>query len=368
MQSNTEDYFETDVFVQGEDGIHTYRIPALVCSQKGTLLAMAEGRTTRHDVSQNVIVLKRSIDGGKTWLPNQIILDAHPDSYNNPTLLTPHSTFRIFLFIQRYPYPCVEFTVEPGLTGPKAVQNMVCWSDDDGVTWCEPVNITAQTKRPTWATSNAFGPGIAIQLQYGSYKGRIIVPVNQGPKFKWDVYAIFSDDEGKTWQMGEVAPRKHRRFHGNEVQMVELSDGSVMLNCRSFGSVGLSRPACRLTAISSDGGQTWSPLIRDNTLIEPHCQGSLIRYSFPVGSKPGIILFSNPAHKFMRIKGTIKMSYDDGKTWSREKIIQPKNFAYSCLTVLQNGKIGIIYETGIKDSYEKFRFVGFSLEWLESSK
>jgi sialidase-1 len=366
MEFQSHDFFETPVFNQGEAGIHTYRIPALVCSQKGTLLAMAEGRTTRHDVSQNVIALKRSLDGGRTWLPVQIILDAHPDSYNNPTLVCLHTSTRILLFVQRYPFPCVEFTVEPGLTGPKAVQNIMCWSDDDGVTWSEPVNITAQTKRPTWATSNAFGPGIAIQLQKGLYKGRIIVPVNQGPKFKWDVYAIYSDDEGKTWQMGEVAPRKHKRFYGNEVQMVELPDGAVMLNSRSFGFVGLTHPSCRLVAISKDGCQTWSELTRDKRLIEPHCQGSILRYSFPEGEKPGILLFSNPAHKVKRIRGTIKISYDDGKTWSQEKTIQPRKFAYSCLTVLSDGKIGIIYETGNKDAYEKIQFACFPLTWLET--
>lgn len=351
--------FQCDVFVQGDHGIHTYRIPSLITTHQGTLLAFAEARTSRADVSGNEIAMRRSVDGGQTWDSVQIILSHKPDSYNNPCAVVLNTSNRILLFIQRYPYPTKERTVKPGLDGPEVVKNVYVYSDDDGLTWSDPIDITAQTKRPTRATSNAFGPGIGVQLTRGPHKGRIIVPMNQGPMGFWDVYMGYSDDNGHTWHMGETAPGS-KATRGNEVQVVERADGSVLLNCRSFGWTGWFRKRCRLQAESTDGGQTWSPLRYHRTLVESSCMGSILRYSFPENGQENWILFSNPASAIRRMNGTLRLSFDEGKTWPRAHVIESGLFAYSCLAKLPSGEIACLYETGEKDGYERIRFLRVS--------
>lgn len=173
------------VFNRGQEGFPTYRIPALLCTNKGTLLAICEGRRSIGDTSAHKLVLKRSHDEGVTWSPLDVIAASGNDSRNNPCLVQDQASRRILLHYQRYPYPLSERSVKPGLDGEEVVHSFQIVSDDDGKSWSQPEDITRHVKRPTKAMSMASGPGIGIQLTRGAHCGRILIPFNQGPYGKW---------------------------------------------------------------------------------------------------------------------------------------------------------------------------------------
>lgn len=321
------------VFANGREGYPVYRIPSVVTGHEGTVLAIAEGRSGRHDVGANDLVLKRSADKGQTWSKLQVIQDDGKNSLNGPcAVLT--DTGRVLLIYHHYTAGTHERNAQPGHAGNRAVRNFITYSDDDGRSWSSPRDITRQTKKPTGWTSILTGPGVAIQLRREPYAGRIVVPCAHGPVGKYRSYVCFSDDNGDSWQLGGEVPDA-----GNECQVVELADGRLMLNMRSYRGKG-----CRALSFSDDGGTTWSPAVDASELIEPVCQGCTLRYSDPLDGQPSRILFSNPASKTKRICGTIRLSRNDGRTWPVSKVLYHGGFGYSCLTVLGDGRIGCLYE------------------------
>jgi sialidase-1 len=343
-------------FVGGSGGYPVYRIPSLVVTPRGTLLAFAEGRAARKDQSENDIVLRRSTDGGHTWGDLQVVAEDGHNSLNNPTaVVLPDGEGRVLLMYQRYPAASGEFQVGEGVAGDGTCLCFITSSDDDGRTWAKPVDVTAQVKRPTGATSIASGPGIGIQLRHGKHAGRVIIPFNQGPLRDCQVYAAFSDDAGRSWKYGAVAPTG-ADGRGNEVQMVELSDGRVMLNSR-----GSSGKLFRKVAVSGDGGETWSELRDDPALPESRCEASAIRYEEPAGGRKGILLFSNPAVTKGRTHGTVRLSEDDGATWAASRELVVGDFAYSCLAVLPDRSVVCLYET---DGYRRIALVRFTINWV----
>lgn len=183
------------------------------------------------------------------------------------------------------------------------------------------------------------------------------MPFNQGPFGKWKVYAAYSDDRGETWHYGETAD-EGAAGHANEVQMAELSDGSVMLNARNQGG-GLKQ---RKISISRDGGETWSTTQHDATLIEPVCQASLLRHPNTGDAARDVLIFSNPGTQTGRSNGVIRLSRDDGKTWPASRVLHPGGFAYSCLTSLPDGSVGCLFE---RDGYKTITFARFSVDWVE---
>ncbi len=235
-------------------------------------------------------------------------------------------------------------------------------SSDDGRTWAKPVEITASVKKPEWSWY-ATGPGVGIQLQRGKHKGRLVIPcdhrVGQGRdklNSQGHSHVFYSDDHGKTWRLGGVTASGM-----NECQVVELADGTLMLNMRSYR--GKKR---RGISLSQDGGLTWSEPEDDSTLIESVCQASFLRYSIasPNGSSDGSrnrVLFSNPASGSKRDHLTLRLSHDEGKTWPKSKLVYAGSAAYSCLTVLPDGTIGLLFE---RDNYSKITFVTYSLKQL----
>lgn len=335
-----------DVFVAGSEPYPAIRIPSLVTTNEGTLLAFAEGRQAG-DHSDNDMILKRSTDNGQTWSELQVLNKLDGSSLNNPQAVVLESD-RVLLMYQQNTLG--ERAAKPGF-GPDAYTNWIQFSDDDGVTWSEPRYITKGTKRENKVTSVASGPGVGIVLQRSEkYRGRIIMPMNQGPWGDWSVYAVFSDDSGETWSMGQTAANGDGPGMANEVQMVERCDGSILLNARIQ-----SGNRCRKTAISNDGGESWSVCKEVPELFDPVCQASLLRYSWPEedGSKFGTILFSNPSFGDGRKGGGIRFSRDDGESWSEPQSIYPGGFAYSCLTRMSDGRIGILFE---KDGYKTITF------------
>lgn len=346
----------TDVFVSKTDGFANYRIPSIIRAKNSDLLAIAEARAGYSDQAANKLVLKRSSDGGSTWGPLQIVADDGDNSLNNPTAVVLRESGRILLMYQRYPQGVGEFKVIEGLTGDKICRSFLIRSDDHGSTWSKPQDVTASVKRPTVVTSMASGPGIGIELARGPHAGRILIPFNQGPKGEWKVYAAYSDDGGATWKYGQTAPAKPTD-KGNEVQMVELGDGSVMLNARKHG--GTVR--CRTTAISHDGGESWSELADDSALVDPRCQGSIIRHPGKGDLANDVLIFSNAASAAKRTDGTVRLSRDDGKTWIASRKLIDGDFAYSCLVSLDAQSVGCLFE---HDKYRKISFCRFTIDWL----
>ena len=344
-----------NVFTNGEDGYPAYRIPSLVVTKAGKLLAFAEARASLRDHAENDLVLKRSSDGGRTWGALQLVAEDGTNALGNPTAVVLRETGRVLLMYQRYAQGFDEHKAEPGLDGPHICRTWLQHSDDEGATWSKPREVTASVKRPTIVTSTATGPGIGLQLARGPQAGRVLMPFNQGPYGQWKVYAVFSDDQGATWRYGETAPEPAKGF-ANEVQFVELNDGSVMLNARTQG--GAKR---RNVSISQDGGGIWSPLRDDPALIESQCQASILRH--PGGGDPArdVFLFSNPATQTGRTNGVIRLSRDEGKTWPVSRVLYAGGFAYSCLAPLPDGSVGCLFE---RDGYKTICFARFTLDWL----
>lgn len=339
--------FEEQVlFRSGSDGYHTFRIPSVIVTSKGTVLAFAEGRkNSAADHGDIDLVLRRSLDGGKSWQPLQVVWDDGPNTCGNPCPVVDRTTGVVWLLMTHNFGEDTEARIEAGTArGSRTV--WVTSSSDDGKTWSRPREITAQVKKPDW-TWYATGPGIGIQTR----AGRLVIPCDHKaqPGRRFFSHLIYSDDHGATWRLGGIVGPQC-----NECQIVELSDGKLMLNIRSYRGTGR-----RLVALSSDGGQTFSEPFEDPVLIEPVCQASVIRYE-PL---PRAILFSNPAST-KREKLTVRLSTDDGQTWSHSRLLHEGPSAYSCLAVLPDGTIACLYEKGQKSAYEAISWARFPLDWL----
>ncbi|MGH9630615.1 MAG: sialidase family protein [Bryobacteraceae bacterium] len=336
-----------DVFTSGQDGYHTYRIPAIVQTRKGTLLAFCEGRKSGQGDAGNIdLLLKRSTDRGRTWSQIILIADFGSDTVGNPAPVVDRRTGTIWLLHTSNPGDVPEKQIEAGLTGPTRTV-WVTHSKDDGLTWAKSVDITASVKKPEW-TWYATGPVNGIQLR----SGRMVIPSdhNRGDATERYSHVIYSDDSGKTWKLGGSAGP-----HCNESTIVELRDGSLMLNMRSYH--GKNR---RAVSISKDGGLTFSEPVLDDALIEPVCQASLLR----VGEgKSSVLLFANPAGT-KRVNMTVRLSRDDGKTWIHSKSLHPGPSAYSNLIAITPKLIGLLYEKGESSPYERITFDRFGLDWL----
>lgn len=353
-----------DVFVPTTDGFKSTRIPSVVVSRKGTILAFAEGRAAFADQAKNKIILKRSMDDGRTWSKVAVIAEVGDKALNNPCAVVERESGLVLLMYQSYPAGVGERSskIQPGYDGEMVVRNWIITSDDDGVSWSKPRDLTKETKREQVVTTVAGGPGIGIQLRHGKHAGRILFPFNEGPFGVWNIYAVYSDDKGKTWRMGKVAPgalidagKDKKTSTVNEAQLVELKDGSVRFNVRRWAG-----KAVRKTCLSDDGGVTWSEVEDMPDLADPGCMASVIRYTDPADGGRSRLLYSGP-QSTKRENGTVLLSYDEGKTWPVKRVLCEGAFAYSCLTALSAGSIGCLYEA---DGMSKIVFARFTLDWL----
>ncbi|MBV9867599.1 MAG: exo-alpha-sialidase [Abitibacteriaceae bacterium] len=341
------------VFTPGDAGYPAVRIPSIVVTKAGTLLAFAEGRRNLSDQAENKIIQKLSTDGGKTWSKLQTIAADGRRPLNNPCTVVDQKTGQVLLMFQSYPEHLKEkdSRIQTGYAGDDAgddiVKSYLIRSNDDGATWSQIEDVTRQVKHPTGATTIASGPGIGIQLQKGPHAGRLLMPFNEGPYGQWNIYTAYSDDDGATWQYGDNVPGGMGLV--NECQVVELSDGRARINSRRGGGHDL-----RKTSVSQDGGQTWSPVEDVADLVDPTCMASIIRFNAPAGTQ---LLFAGPLGPG-RTNGTIHVSSDDGQTWPVQKTLFPGPYAYSILVALPDDTVGDLYEA----AEHKIVFARFPLE------
>ena len=350
------------VFVSGTEGYKTFRIPAIIALPNGKLLAFAEGRVNGSgDFGDIDIVMKESKDKGKSWGKLHVVVNADSLQAGNcaPVVDTNDPAYpqgRIFLFYNtgnNY-----EGEVRKG-NGLREVWYKT--SADGGVTWSDAVNITTWVHKPKQPKINpaynfvedwrsyANGPGHAMQFQHGKYKGRIFIPANHShgnpqTHFKdYVAHGFFTDDHGRTFHLSENITMPG----SNESTAAELSGGKLMMNSRNqSGDV-----KARIVSVSSDGGLTWDTTYFDKTLIDPVNEGSLLT----VGSTKGknIIAFCNAADTKHRDHLTLRISYDDGKTWTKAYVIDKSAdgsegdyTGYSDIVKLSRKKIGVLYEKG----------------------
>lgn len=345
------------LFIAGKDGYAAYRIPSIVTTNKQTILAFCEGRKYSLNDNGNVdIVMKRSVDGGNTWSDLYTIQNDANNTCGNPCAVVDEKTEVIWLLSTHN----LGSDAENAIINKTAKETRTVWvskSKDDGLTWSAPVNITKTTKDTSWGWY-ATGPGIGIQLKYGNKRGRLIIPCDHsysdpngnlaGGHYEYAAHIIYSDDHGITWKLGgSIMPKL------NESQITEMADakGGLLINMRSYTGNG-----CREHATSSTYGNTWESPFVATALIEPVCQASILRYSWPMANQKSCILFLNPANSSQRINMTIKASYDEGKTWPSVKSLYSGPSAYSCMTVMSDGSIGCLYEAGVSNPNEMIIF------------
>lgn len=352
----------TVLWQKGSGDYNNYRIPSLIVTPKGTVLAFCEGREAG-DTGDINLLMKRSTDHGKTWSEEQIVWDDAGNTCGNPCPVVDEETGRIYLLLT-WNLGTDHETDIIRKTSEDTRRPFVCYSDDDGLTWSEPEDLTDTCKDPSWGWY-ATGPGLGIQIKNGAYKGRLIIPANHsyddpegkvrnGP-FGYGAHVLISEDHGKTWRRSSSI-----RPGCNESQVVELSDGSLMMSMRSYNG-----QYARAIAVSKDGGDTWTEIEHDLQLVESKCQASILDFGKYRGKD--LLLFSNPAVAIGRTHMTVRTSLDDGKNWSGSKLIFPGYSAYSSMVKLGNGRVGLFFESGIKEGYEHMLFVTFPPKLLFSN-
>jgi sialidase-1 len=360
---------QTNLFEVGQEGYVSYRIPCLVVTRSGTLLAFTSARKGVSDWADIDLMLRRSIDGGKTWEPRRIITPAKQDAkatMDNPVAIVDRQTGAVhFLFQTNY------------------ARLFYMRSDDDGVTFSKPVEIssaveTVRTRDHYNWTVMAPGPGHALQMK----NGRLVVPVwfsnGGGHNHRPSVTGvIYSDDHGATWHAGDLIPKT--LINANETAAVQLEDGRVMLIVRN------EEPAYRhAVTFSADGATNWTTPVFHPDFYTPISFATAVRLTG--ADSPGgkmRLLFVHPDDPEKREvitwwggrpreNETIRLSYDEGKTWPVAKSIEPGRAGYADIAVGNDGMLYCLYERGyvadnqLNERY--FTIARFNLEWLTDGK
>lgn len=328
-----------------KEGVAGYRIPAIITAKNGTVIAAIDERVpSLADLNRNKninIAVRLSKDNGETWSEPTLAVD-FPDgqSGSDPSLVVDGKTGDIFLF-----YNYMDLNKEPNVFYLHYVK-----SNDNGETWGEPVDITDQIAKEEWKKDFKFiTSGRGVYTRNGKILHTLV-------NLKHGLHIFGSDDHGKSWYLIDTPIKP-----ADESKIIELSNGNWMINSR----VNSRTDKFRYIHISSNKGKTWKTL-PDKKLVDPGCNGSIISYSCKrTGGDKNRLLFSNANSAKGRENLTVRVSYDDGKTWKYSKVIYSGPSAYSDLTVLPNGDIAVFFEKG---GYKSNEVVIFSLEWLTDGK
>lgn len=348
------------VFVSGTEGYKSFRIPAIIKSKNGDLLAFCEGRVAGGGDFGNIkIVLKRSSDRGRTWSGLQIVASNDTLQAGNPAPVVDMTDprfpqGRIFLFYN------TGNGNEMELRKGKGHRNVFYkTSIDNGKVWSKPTDITLQVNRihqpatnPQWNFKEdwrtyANTPGHALQFKQGKYRGRIYVAANHSsgnPKAQsrdYQAHAYYTDDHGATFHLSEVVP-----FEGsNESTAAQLTNNSLLMNSRN------QTGKYRIVSLSKNGGESWDTTFIDYHLPDPICEGSLLNIGTCKGKS--VLAFCNNYDKNNRDSLTLQISINEGKTWQERFLIEPKNTGYSDIVKVLKKRIGILYESG---GYKEIKF------------
>jgi sialidase-1 len=338
------------IFVSGTQGYSTFRIPAMVTTNSGKIVAFAEGRVNGSSDTGNIdLVMRSSDDGGKTWSPLKVIWDDNDNVCGNPAPVVNRTTGEIHLLMTWNLGEDHEREII-AQTSEDTRRVYVSASKDEGQTWSQPREITSSVKLSNW-TWYATGPCHGIQMENGKYKGRLIIPCDhiEAKTKKYYSHVIYSDDSGKTWQLGGTTPQDQV----NECTVAEFPDGKLILNMRNYDRTQKTRKI----SYSDDGGITWSDIQPVPELVEPICQASMLFVD-----KTKTLYFLNPASTDSRIRMTLKRSRDYGKTWETKNLLHPGPSAYSDITLISNNKLGCLYEAGISNPYENIIFTTVEID------
>ena len=326
------------LFVSGTENTHTFRIPAIITAPNGDLIASCDARRKSSAdliwVRDIDIVVKRSTDNGKTWTDMEMVCDfgdGRPAS--DPSFIVDKVTGEIFCF---YNYMDQD-------NAPKEFRLWYQSSKDNGKTWSKPRDITDDISHKDWKMDFKFiTSGRGIQTADGELLHTLV-------NLKRGLHLFGSKDHGKTWGYYPVPIKP-----ANESKVIQLADNSLMINCRHNGK------GQRYVHNSNDHGKSWEGY-KDMTLPDPGCNGAILRYtSIKDGYKKNRLLFVNASSVKGRKNLSLRISYDEGKTWSKGKVIDSGPSAYSDITICKDGTIGILYEPG----YKEVRFTRVSLEDL----
>ncbi|WP_086478198.1 MULTISPECIES: sialidase family protein [Arenibacter] len=325
------------------DGVACFRIPAIITAPNGDLIAAIDERVPgcgdlkwSKDIN---IVIRRSSDNGKTWGDIETVVDfPYGQSASDPSMIVDAKTNEIFMF-----YNYMDLDKERDVYYFHVVK-----SADNGKTWTKPEDITSQIAKEEWHNDFKFiTSGRGIQTRDGKLL-HTMVNLNSG------LHLFASDDHGKSWYLIDTPIQP-----ADESKVIELADGTWMINAR------VNNAGMRYVHRSTDQGKTWTTT-EEPQLIDPGCNASIIRYTaIEDGYKKNRLLFSNAKMEKGRMNMTVRVSYDEGETWTEGKTIYTGSSAYSSMTVLENGDIGLFFE---QDGYSKNPFVSFSLKWATDGK
>jgi sialidase-1 len=359
-----------------QENVHTHRIPGLTTANDGSLLAVYDARRTKGgDLQGDIdIGLSRSLDKGKTWLPMQVILDMGEwggliqkfNGVSDPCILVDKTNGDIFVaglwmhgvldkdgkWIEGLNEQSKDWNhqwrdkgSQPGFDVKQSAQFMITKSSDHGKTWSKPLNITKMCKKEEWWLW-APAPGAGITLKDGT----LVFPT-QGRNAKGKAFSniTYSKDHGVTWHTSNAATTEST----TENMAVELSDGSIMLNMRSgTNRTDTSSRNGRVVAVTKDLGHNWTiHPTSHSALPEPTCMASIIKHTYVQnGAKKTMLIFCNPDSKVARNNISLKVSFDDGKTWKKKVLFDEwKGRGYSCLTSVDAETIGVLYESSQAD-------------------
>lgn len=330
-----------DIFISGTENTHTFRIPALITAANGDLIACVDARRKSSGdliwVKDIDIVIKRSTDNGKTWGPMETVIDYGDPSVgkpaSDPSFILDRDTGEIFCF----------YNFMDQIKSPKEFRLHVQSSKDHGKTWSKPRDITDDIAKPEWKMDFKFiTSGRGIQRNNGELVHTLV-------NLKRGLHLFYSKDHGKTWGFIDTPIKP-----ANESKVIELADESLMVNARLNGK------GFRGVHRSADNGKSWEFEV-DKTQVDPGCNGSILRYtSVKDGYDKNRLLLCHANSYRGRKNLTVKISYDEGQTWSKGKVIDAGPSAYSSLSICEDGSIAVLYEPG----YKAIRFARFTLEDL----